>query len=162
MSEMPGVSLRRISSRNTFFLKRVFPMIWFGGIAFFVLVALRTGLGGHGIDVMVFVLPLFMAAIGVTVMKKLVWDLVDEVWDGGDYLLVRNGKEEDRIRLAEIMNVSYVTMQNPNRVTLSLRQPCRFGTEISFAAPSRFGLTFSKHPIIDELIQRIDQARRAS
>ena len=32
-------------------------------------------------------MPCFMAVVGFVLFKKLLWDLVDEVHDGGDYLL---------------------------------------------------------------------------
>jgi hypothetical protein len=42
---------------------------------------------------------------------------------------------------------------------LSLRRPTVFGDEITFNAPMRF-MPFSASPIIKELIDRIDLARR--
>ena len=62
--------------------------------------------------------------------------------------------------VSEIVNVSYSYMQNPNRVTLTLRTPCQFGKEVSFSPPARF-LPFAKSPMIAGLIDRIDAARRA-
>ena len=91
-------------------------------------------------------------------MKKLIFDLVDEVFDDGDALLVKNGGREDRIALSDVKNVSYSPLINPPRVTLSLRKRSFFGDKVSFCAPVRF-IPFSTHPIIDELIERIDAAR---
>jgi hypothetical protein len=39
---LPAETARRISSRNTFFLKRVFPVLWFGMVA----VSVAAGLAG--------------------------------------------------------------------------------------------------------------------
>jgi hypothetical protein len=105
-------------------------------------------------------MPAFMAVLGYFMMKKFVFDLADEVLDAGDALIVRFGGEQQRIPLSEIINVSYSYMQNPNRVTLTLRTPCQFGKEVSFSPPARF-LPFAKSPIVAELIERIDAARRA-
>lgn len=44
-------------------------------------------------------------------------------------------------------------------VTLTLRQPGILGKEISFSPPRRFPGS-SRSPIIDELIERVDRARR--
>jgi hypothetical protein len=49
---------------------------------------------------------------------------------------------------------------NPPRVTLLLRHPGIFGKEVTFCAPIRL-LPFSKSPVIEELIARIDSARAA-
>ncbi len=105
------------------------------------------------------VVPAIMAAFGYFLMKKLVFDLVDEVWDAGDTLIVKNKNQEERIPLTEIINVSYTTFTSPPRVTLTLRRPSRFGKEVTFSPPSTF-FPFSKSPIIDELIERIDAKRR--
>src|SRR6516162_6082156 len=112
---------RRISSRATFFNKRIFPFIWFGVIAF-VTAAGLSGMIAKGKVAFVFPLGAAMAAIlGYFLMKKIVFDLVDEVWDSGDTLIVKNNDQVERISLSEIMNVSYSIFTNPQRVTLTLR-----------------------------------------
>jgi hypothetical protein len=151
--------MQRISSRSTFFIKRVFPVIWFGFLAVFFLVPLARKSAG-GPPVAVFLVPAFMAVFGYFLMKKLIFDLADEVLDDGGALIVRFGSEQQRIPLSEIINVSYSYMQNPNRVTLTLRTPCPFGKEVSFSTPARF-LPFAKSPIVADLIERIDAARRS-
>ncbi len=93
-------------------------------------------------------------------MKKLIFDLVDEVWDAGDALVIRNGHDEERVALSGIINVSYSPFVNPPRVTLSLRNSSLFGDQITFCAPATFR-PFSASPVIDELIRRIDAARSA-
>ncbi len=149
----------KISSRSTFFSKKVFPVIWFGFLVFFIIIALAGMAAKSEIIAPLLIMPVFMAIFGYVIMKKLVFDLADEVWDTGDALLVKNKNEEELIPLTNIINVSYSVMVNPPRVTLTLRQPCRFGKEVSFSPPVRF-VPFSKSPIIAELIERIDAKRR--
>jgi len=103
--------------------------------------------------------PIAMLGFGYWLMRKLVFDLVDEVLDTGDALIVRNRGREERVALANITNVSYSPFINPPRVTLSLRQPSLFGTKVTFCAPVRF-MPFTTSPVVDELIERIDAARR--
>jgi hypothetical protein len=151
----------------TFFYKRVFPFIWFGILALFMaapLLAQLTGGSTSGSPLPFFLMPAFMAVFVYFMMKKVVFDLVDEVLDGGDVLVVRNGTLEERVALADIMNVGYTPMMNPPRVTLSLRRPSIFGDRISFSAPVSLAsfMPFSTSPIIDELIQRVDAARGAA
>jgi hypothetical protein len=152
--------MRRISSRATFWYKRIFPIIWFGGLAAFTVLGLFINVRGYRPERLPFViLPVVMAALGYVFMKKLVFDLVDEVWDDGSALIVRNKGQDDRIALSNIINVSYSPLINPPLVTLMLRQPSVFGTEISFSAPVRF-IPFAKSPLVEDLIRRIDAARR--
>lgn len=105
------------------------------------------------------ILPLVMAAFGYFLMKNLIFNLVDAVWDLGTELLVKNNGRETRIALREIINVSYSALTNPQRVTLTLRQPSIFGKEVTFAAPTVW-IPFAKSPIIEDLIHRVDAARR--
>jgi hypothetical protein len=144
----------------TFFYKRVFPLVWFGFVLVFLAGGVYGTLVGKQAPPLPFLLmPVIMLVIGYIVMRKFVFDLVDEVWDVGDALIIKNGGREERIALSDIMNVSYTTVSNPPRVTLTLRGPSDGGREISFCPPVRF-VPFAKSPIIGELIERIDSARR--
>jgi hypothetical protein len=151
-------------SDSIFFMKRVFPIVWFGFLIIMVGVAAVSAIaqGGTPADLMFVVTPLIIAFVGYTVMKRLVFDLVDEVYDHGDYLVVRNRGDETRIELADIMNVSVSTMMNPPRITLRLRQPTRLGSDVSFSPAGSFRwLPFgdTKNAIAEDLIVRVDRAR---
>jgi hypothetical protein len=151
--------MQRISSKMTFYYKRVLPVIMLGFIGVFVVFGLGIGSSsGKFPPLPFFVMPIIIGTIMFFMMKKLIFDLVDEVWDAGDTLIVRNKGQEERIALSEIMNVNYSPMMNPPRVTLSLRRPSTFGDKVTFCAPSRF-VPFASSPIIDELIARVDAAR---
>lgn len=104
-----------------------------------------------------------LAAFGYALMRHIIWDLVDEVFDHGDHLVVRVRGAEARIELADVMNVTYTPM-NPPRITLRLRQPGRFGSDVSFTPiPSRIRTRifapFARNPIAEDLIVRVDRAR---
>jgi len=143
----------------TFYYKRVFPIVWFGFLLIFIVVPLFAGArSGAFPPLPFFIVPVLMIVFGYVLMKKLVFDLVDEVLDGGDALLVRNGSQHEQVLLSDITNVSYSQFVNPPRVTLSLRNPGTFGSKISFCAPVRF-MPFSTSPTIDKLIERIDATR---
>jgi hypothetical protein len=151
--------MRRISSRWTFFYKRIFPIIWFGFLAVFIVVSLFTTTHADTTAIFPFVMiPLIMMGFGFYIMRKLVFDLVDEVWDDGDALVVKNSGQEQRIALADIKNVNYSPWVNPPRVTLSLRRPSVFGDRVTFCAPVRI-MPLTANPRINDLIERVDQAR---
>lgn len=152
--------MRRISSKGTFFNKRVFPAIWFGFLIVIVGTSIFAGAKQNSASLFPFlVVPAIMAVGGFFMMKKLVFNLVDEVWDDGDSLVVKNRGQEQRIALSDIKNVSYSPYMNPPRVTLLLRRPTVFGEQITFAAPIRF-IPFATNPIINDLIERVDAARQ--
>ena len=151
--------MRRISSKMTFFYKRIFPIIWFGLLLLFIAMPFFVGPWSDGTSLIPFpVIPAVMIVFGYFIMKKVVFDLVDEVFDAGDALLVRNGNQQEHISLSDIMNVNYSPWVSPPRVTLSLRRPSILGNKVTFCAPVRF-VPFATSPVIDDLIERIDAAR---
>jgi hypothetical protein len=153
-----GTALTKISSRFTYWNKRVFPILWFGFIAVFVATTLVSGVVAK--DLMFLIVPCAMAVFGFFMMRKLVWDLVDEVYDGGDYLLVKNRGNEIQVALSNIMNVSATTHMNPARIVIRLREPSRFGSEIAFSPAYKFTLNpFAKNAVAEDLISRVDRAR---
>ena len=154
--------MKRISSTRTMFHKRVFPVIWFGFLGLFVALTLTMG-SVRGGAVMFAATPCAMAVFGFFLMKRLVWDLVDEVHDGGDFLVVRNRGRETRVPLADIMNVSSTMGMNPPRITLRLtggsaRGP--LGPEFAFSPEKPFTFNpFARIPVAEDLIERVDRAR---
>jgi hypothetical protein len=152
--------MRRISSRTTFYQKRIFPLTFFGALVAFFAALAFTGLSsGRYPPIPVLVIPILMGVIFFFIMKKMLFDLVDEVWDAGDVLIIKNKNEEERVALSDIMNVSYSPLGGGKRVTLLLRRPYSFGDRIHFCPPLSF-LSFRGSPIVDDLIQRIDATRR--
>jgi hypothetical protein len=100
-----------MSSKMTFFYKRISPIIWFGVLAVFILVGLLKGAGS------LLVVTVLLAIVSYQFMKRMVFNLVDEVFDVGDALLVRSGGREERIALADIKNVNYSPHMSPPQVT---------------------------------------------
>jgi hypothetical protein len=152
--------MNQISSRNVWIIKYIFPIFWFGFLGFFIIVLIFTRNTDGGPATFAIIVPIAMGVFGYFLMKRTVWDLADAVLDAGDSLVVRFGNKEERIPLANIINISYSYISGPARVTLMLRERGRFGEEVSFSPPQRF-VPFSRSPEIIELIRRVDQARRA-
>jgi hypothetical protein len=161
--------MRRLSSSSTYFYKRIFPILWFGFLLVFLAMAFwgaqhaRTSVQPQQI-VPFLLAPVFLAGVGFFIYRKLIQDLVDEVWLDGDWLVVKNRDEQRRVALSDVMNVNASTMTNPRRVTLMLRTDSRFGRDLTFipASPRGFLSTFKPDPIATELIQRVDALRGTS
>lgn len=159
-------SMNTISSKQTFFTKRVFPALWLGGVALFMVSgavsnASRTSSPGN---IGFLLVPALMLIFGFLFFRKLLWTLADQVQDGGSYLLVRRGSIEKRIPLGDIFNVSMSQFSNPKRVTLRLRTPCEWGDEIAFIPkmPSLGLNPFARSSVAEDLMWRVDQARRGA
>ncbi|MCG7531377.1 hypothetical protein MHM98_08445 [Psychrobium sp. MM17-31] len=149
--------MKKISSRSTFFNKVFFPIIWLGLCVGMLAIGIWGSLE-NPIDWMFMGAPLMFMIVGYVVMKALIFDLMDEVFDAGDSLIVRNKGRDIRVALKDIKNVSYQVMSNPQRVTLSLRKKIDFGQEISFT-PVTSLWAFKKNRDILALIDRIDETR---
>jgi hypothetical protein len=150
--------VEKISYGGTFFFKLVFPGFWFVFLTLFML----GGFFGHGGQKAIFVIqPLLMMAFGFFLFRKMVWDLADEVRDGGSFLLVRKGSVEQRVPLANVMNVNMSQFSNPKRLTLRLRKPCEFGDEVVFVPrmPLFQFNPFARNAVAEDLIRRVDAAR---
>lgn len=148
------------SARTTYFYKRIFPILWFGIVALVFFGGLfKIVVSASASNVPFLVVPALMAIIGYQFMKKMAFNLVDEVFDAGDALLVRSGGREQRVPLADIKNVNYFPYGSPPQVTLSLRRPSVFGDTIVFCGPARI-MPLSSSPVTEaKLLDRIDAAR---
>ncbi len=157
-----SIEMRRISSKMTFINKRIYPLFVLGFLGFLIITESYSAIvKGSGPPFPLFILPVFMAVFAY-LFKKVISDLVDKVYDGGDFLLVKDKKREDRIPLSNILNVSYSILMKPERVTISLREPSIFGKEVSFLPPQRFTFMFNyRSPLIEELINRVENARNS-
>lgn len=155
--------MKRISSRQTFVFKRVFPALWLGLPLVMAVTGLVSFLRGKatGDDVIGFVaMPVVMLVFGVVLFRKLLWDLADDVSDGGSFLLVRRGGIEQKIPLSDVMNVS-MSHSNPPRLTLRLRKLWKFGDEMVFIPQRKFSLNpFARNDIAEDLMRRCDAARQ--
>ena len=153
------MAMKKISSGQMLWVKKIFPLLWFGFLALFLVMTLVSG--AYRQAPVVLIAPLAMTVFGYFLMKHLVWDLADAVFDGGDFLLVQKGDREERVPLANIMNVSASVAMNPPRITLRLVRPGKFGGEIAFSPVRTFTLNpFAKNPVAEDLMLRVDQARR--
>jgi hypothetical protein len=108
--------------------------------------------------------PLLAVVVLAVGYRRMTSDLVDEVRDGGHFLMVRKGDVEDRIALADILHINADSMSYPDRLTLRLQTPGRFGDQIDFlVGKSRWPLDpRPSKAIVESLIQRVDEARHGA
>ncbi len=154
---------RLISSPRTRYYKRTFPRLYFGFLGFFFAVSCILVFTASDSRVLLFVLgPLLLGPFGYFIMRRFIFDMVDEVYDEGDALVVKNDGREERIPLANITNVADTVATNPARITLTLREPTPFGREVTFSPPRQALFPVGgRHPLALELIDRIDAARHS-
>ncbi len=150
-------------SGSTFYFKKLFPTFWFGFLAFFVFSSFSME-GKENepavASLMFLAVPILMAVFGFILFKKMVWDLADRVYDRGDSLEFHKGGKVQRVPISEIVNIGYSQMTSPERIAIRARNNGPIGKELVFMPPMRL-VPFSKNPLAEELIERVDRARRS-
>lgn len=97
-----------------------------------------------------------LGVILAVVFKRRMWGLADEVLDGRDYLVIRRGKREARVELANVSEVS-VDSGPPTKVTLQLRLPSEFGAKVSFLPNPTSRNPLATSSIAEDLVRRVQQ-----
>jgi len=151
-----------LSSGSTSYHKRWFPALFSGfllGQQLFVIALV----GQVTPENLVFLgISILILAVFISLHRCLVFCLVDEVVDEGDFLLVRNGRHQERVPLGSIAGVLDNRVSKTVRITLNLDQPCRFGQKITFIPRYRFGWIPwgpGPHPLVYELRSRVEAVR---
>lgn len=149
-----GRDMRQLSSAWTPWYTKVFPIFFFG---FAVIWSLGVTLAAVSGEIPLNEIPIFilgmivMGGFGYAFMRFIVWPIVDKVVLDSDEIVVRNRGQEARFSVSNILNVDSSSRMNPERITLTLREPCVFGKEVVFIPTFRF-FPFARHPIAAELI----------
>jgi hypothetical protein len=135
------------------FYKRTFPIILIGIVCSF-----EMNLFWHHSqkDLLIGCLPLIMIIFGYLIMKSMILDLVDEVWNSDDGILtIKKGKLTDTIKLENITNIES-SFTNPTRVTINLMSPSLFGNKIVFS-PIVCWNPFKLNKNIIDIINRVEK-----
>ena len=152
----------RISHARNNFMKRISSTLilwWYKGIGLWVLGAIALFANSYAFHLvlrgqfsLVWLLALLLlAAGGIAYIRKLVLPLADEVFDDGNTLVVRRGRDSIRIPLADIGTVEYSLVFDPPRVVLHT------GTagKVAFMPYLTPGMCiFREHPLVAELRSR--------
>ena len=124
---------RRISSPLTQWYKKMFPVFWIA--ITFLMVAELVFLNFYAREkppILVDLIPVLMAAIGVCIMRWLIGNLNDQVWDASDRLIVVNRGASRDIPLSSIVNVSHTVFTDPLCIRLTLRNADKALDEVTF------------------------------
>ena len=152
--------MKKISCRTTFYQKKLFPLV-FIGFGIYAMIVGGTGESGHPFFILLFLLIITLIIFAHIQFK--VFFLMDEVFDDGDSLLLRNSGKEVRIPLQEIENICYPKKNNYysrlEQVELTLKHPTEFGTEIYFLSAGDDLFSNEANTDIPDLMERINQTK---
>ncbi len=153
--------MKLISCPTTTFHKRVLPVLCAAVFALLGAVTVAAYLVQRDIRAAAIggVSSLGVTAVVFVALWLRRYDVADEIWEDGDVLIVRSGSREVHIPMTNVIGLEYTRFQNPTRMTLTLREPCEFGSEIIFL-PLRHKDHVSMPEEIAFLKARIDGGRR--
>lgn len=147
---------RLLSSKMTYFYKRIFLPLWITG---FFLLTLFVWIGGCRTDSSLKVLTL-AGLLGGSFYLFWFSARLKSVKLREDHLIISDYRSEEMIPLVEIDKVEETRIWNPKLIKLRLIRSGRWGNEIVFIAPVRFQFVFSNHPLVKELRDMIQKKRR--
>jgi hypothetical protein len=145
--------MTKISGWTTFY-KKIFPVIMFGFVLVILLMGAVSGVSGPEY----YLVPIGMCVFIYFLLRRMIWDLVDEVYDAGDYLVFKNDGREQRVQLEEITEIDYQNITSPERVTVHCRNEGTLGNKLVFCLPPRL-FKLRKSSVVTELIERVERAR---
>lgn len=163
----------RISSEDTFLVKWIAPIFVVGGVSICISYPLLLSYicPYQNLCSEAFYIPLPIKLFSLPALAFIFYQcvissryLVDEVWDCGEALLIKNRGKEQKVALSEIATYR-LNANGKGCVTLTLYQPGYFGKRIDFI-PLRGGCSIapgyggSKDPSVAMLPQRIVRAQR--
>jgi len=145
--------MKKISSGQTFFIKRVFPYLWVfvGGVA--CLIAFRIGVFNFELSepILAFVVMWSLSSLAFFWLAS----VLKEVSIDSNALYVSFNREEIRVPFSKIAYVGESFFIGPKIVTVVLRSPAAFGHKIRFLPQDILLDTFRKHPIVKELNRHV-------
>jgi hypothetical protein len=151
-----------ISFKNSRLFKRGLWLSAAALIAFVLLPAAVNGnLAGNPLP-HVFAIGVLAGCWAIFFWKTQVPRVADEVLDCGDHLQVRRGRIAEDIAFSKISTVTESTAVGIPRITIHLRELCRFGARIEFLPQaSLWSSPAGVRRVAGDLAERANQARAA-
>lgn len=147
---------RKKISKSLILSSKVFPGLWFTGVA--GMSVLFVYHANPGVGMVLTLVPPLMLVIGYRAFRKAYGDLV-QAYDEGDALVFYKKGQRQRVKLEDISNISYTHMTSPERITIHTRYAGPLGKELAFCPLNRW-FPFTQSPVASDLISRVDRARR--
>jgi len=153
----------RLHSLQTVVLKTVFPVLWIGGFATATLALFGSAtFGGGGSTVPPEMKWIFLAAT-VAGSVFIYWSCVRLKLVRMDErkLYVSNLLTEIEVPLTQVDLVTENRWINIHPVTIHLNGDTEFGRKIMFMPHVRLFAFWSEHPVVDEILEAVREAKNA-
>jgi len=150
--------MRTLSSSLTFGYKFIFPIFWIGvfGIVTLLMFAAPDLIEDGKTVREIRSYFLFALILGGTLIY---WSCMrlKKVSLDRDYLYISNFSKVVKVNLRDVERVSGSLFLNPELVWLRFRSPTEFGEKIVFMGKWRLISGWTRHPVVNEIEEKIDQ-----
>ncbi len=145
-----------LSSKMTFFYKRILPGLWLAFLTVFVINSMMAE-GQPDLLLKLVIVALLLIA-SYFLLFATFFKFVDEVIDQGTSLAVKQGDKPITITLKDIRSITYAHDGNPPTVTVHLKtgKGGKLGQKFSFMPITELG-PFKKNEKITNLINRVER-----
>lgn len=150
--------MTRISSPLTIITKRVIPLMILTLIAITLFELGKEFTNKNTVSPDAILQVVAFCLFGVLFLYTSVFPFVDEVWENGDELIVKNKGTEEHIKFSEIININCSDGICGARVTVRLRRSSTSEQEVSFYSKRKL-LEFRGNSVVNNLIDKIDASR---
>ncbi|HVF48571.1 MAG TPA: hypothetical protein VNA19_00710 [Pyrinomonadaceae bacterium] len=140
---------RRISSRQTFFKKFIYPVLWMVWVMLVISTKGADAFSQWGYVLLGTILSIYIYRHIIRLKAVSVDD---------DFLYVSDYLREISVPLSEIGDVTQGSWPNNQLIKIRLNSPSEFGTEIAFMPTVRF-FNFGSHPVVDELRELVAEKK---
>ncbi len=147
----------RISSPATFWIKHVAPWAGFSALGLWTAWRWSTLAQTGEWSAWAVVIPVLLGIFGFVLHHEFLSNLVDEVWDAGDTLRVRNRGREHLLPLSEVERLDYRPMEGLHWIVVRLKTRHALGKQWVFIPHGR-GSFHGWSPELDALEERTTAA----
>jgi hypothetical protein len=149
---------RLLSSKMTFFYKKIFPAAWIITFSFITFLVWFGSCQAASATKWLTIVCLTAGSLFILWYSS----RLKTIRLQGDHLVVSDYRSEEVIPLLQIGKVEETRIWNPKLIKLRLVRPGQWGDDIVFIAPVQCQFIFSNHPLVRELRDMITEKRRGS
>lgn len=150
-------SMNKLSADATSLYKKLFPFSMYLILAIFYALCMVAMYQVGEFDIWFFLVPVCMAVLAYFIMQDGMIGLADDVFDCGEYLLIRNKGKETQIHLSDVVDFEYSYLTHPQLICFSYKKSRSSYKTLKFSPDTD---QQSPHPDILDLIKRIDAAKK--
>ncbi len=152
--------MEQLSSPSTAWTKRLWGLGPVAISAFAVAPSVMDGTFRRSLGSSLVALALLVCVWAFFIAKARIFNLADEVLDGGDHLQIRRLWVKGTVPLASVLGVEASTFSGIERVILRLAAPSALGARVEFVPKRAPGpRAAGTHPVADDLAARAQRAR---